>query len=116
MDPEVVNAPTEISGWTPEEEARIEEIIAGFDATEVRRIMRYSSLRMEAIRRMRREQMKNGPTPTDKIKRIASVIRPTKLGRDRRFGRPRKYDSNAARQRAYRERVSGTLQKSSVAR
>ena len=114
MDPEVVNAPAEISGWTPEEETRIEEIIAGFDAAEVRRIMRYSSLRMEAIRRMRREQMKNASSAAARAKHIAS-IRPTELGRNRRAGRPRKYDSNAARQRAYRVRVSRTLQKSTVA-
>ena len=106
--------PVELLGWTPEEETRIQEIIAGFDAAEVRRILGYSNLRAEAIRRMRREQMKNAPLHVDKVKPNASVLRAAELGRRRPSGRPRKYNSNAARQRAYRERLSRTLQKLSV--
>lgn len=114
MNTEIINTPAEVLGWTPEEETRIEEIIATFDAAEVNRILRYSTLRMEAIRRMRREQMKNAPLHVDKVKPNASVIPAAELERRRPFGRPRKYDSNAARQRAYRQRLSRTLQKPSV--
>ncbi len=48
----------EPSAWTLDEEARIAEIIAGLNAAEVSRINTYSTLRMEAIHRMRCEQRK----------------------------------------------------------
>jgi len=95
----------EVSGWTPEEESCIAEIISGFNAAEISRIRTYSSLRMEAIRRMRREQTKNAPLPVVRAKPIISKVRPTELRRNRRFGRPRKYQTNADRQREYRRRL-----------
>jgi len=89
----------EASAWTPDEEARIAEIIGGFNAAEVSRINTYSTLRMEAIRRMRCEQRKNAPLPVVSVKPIISKVQPTELRHDRRFGRPRINDTNAARQR-----------------
>lgn len=89
----------EVSSWTPEEEARIAEIIAGFNAAEVSRINSYSTLRMEAIRRMLYEQRKNAPLPVVRVEPINPRVQPTELRRDRRFGRPRKYETNAARRR-----------------
>lgn len=112
---EITERPFEPSAWTPEEEARIAEIIAGFSAAEISRIESYSTLRLEAIRRMRYEQMRNAPLPVVRIEPARFATRPTELMRDRRFGRPRKYDSSAARQRAYRQRQSGALRNTSVA-
>lgn len=109
MTTEAISTPVEVSGWTPEEEARIAEIIAGFNAAEVSRIRTYSTLRAEAIRRMRCEQRKKAPLPVVRVKPIISKIQPTKLRHDRRFGRPRKYETNAARQREYRRRRTGLL-------
>ena len=105
MNTEAINTPAESSGWTPEEESRIAEIIAGFNAAEVSRIKTYSTFRLEAIRRMRREQMKNAPLPVVRVKPIISKVQPTELRRDRRFGRWRIHDTNAARQREYRRRL-----------
>src|SRR5271155_4438750 len=104
MSTEAINMPVEGSGWTPEEEARIAQIIAGFDAAEVSRITTYSTLRMEALRRMRCEQMKKAPLPVARITPSISKIQRTELRRNRRFGRPRKYETSAARQQAYRHR------------
>ena len=104
MNTEAINKPVEGSGWTPEEETRIAEIIAGFNVAEVSRINTYSTLRMEAIRRMRREQRKKAPLPVVRVKPIISKVQTTELRRDRRFGRPRIHETNAARQREYRRR------------
>ncbi len=96
----------EPSAWTLDEEARIAEIIAGFNAAEVSRINTYSTLCMEAIHRIRREQMKNAPLPVVVVKPIISKVQIAELRRGRRFGRPRKYETNAVRQREYRRRQS----------
>lgn len=100
-----IDQAVEASAWTPDEEARIAEIIEGFNAAEVSRINTYSTLRMEAIRRMRCEQMRNAPLPVVRVQPIISKVQPAELRRDRRFGRPRIYDTNAARQREYRRRL-----------
>jgi len=94
-----IDQAVEASAWTVEEEARIAEIIAGFNAAEVSRINTYSTLRMEAIRRMRCEQRKNAPLLVVRVKPIISKVHPTELRRDSRFGRPRIHETNAARQR-----------------
>lgn len=99
-----IEQPVEASAWTVDEEARIAEIIAGFSAAEVSRINTYSTLRLEAIRRMQCEQRKNAPLPVVRVKPIISKVQPTELRRDRRFGRPRIHDTNATRQREYRRR------------
>lgn len=104
MSTEVIETPVEVSGWTPEEEARIAEIIAGFSAAEVSRIRTYSTLRIEAIRRMQSEQRKKAPLPVVRVKPIIFKGQPAELRRNRRFGRPRIHDTNAARQQAYRRR------------
>lgn len=104
MTTEAINTSVESSGWTPEEEARIAQLIAGFNAAEVSRITAYSTLRMEAIRRMRCEQMKKAPLPVARITPIISKAQPGELRRNRRFGRPRIHDTNAAGQQAYRHR------------
>jgi hypothetical protein len=100
-----IEEPVAVSGWTPEEEARIAEIISGFSAAEISRIKTYSTLRMEAIRRMRCEQRKKAAMPVVKVKPIISKVEHTELRRDRRFGRPRRYETNADRQREYRRRL-----------
>lgn len=82
-------------GWTPEEESRIAEIIASFNAAEVSRILTYSTLRMEAIRRMRYEQMRNAPLPVVKVKMPSNVQR-AQLARDRWLARLRADDRNPA--------------------
>ena len=94
----------EASAWTVDEESRSAEIIAGSNAAEVSRINTYSTLRMEAGRRMRCEQMKNAPLPVVRVKPVLSKVQITELRRDRRFGCPRKYETNAVRQREYRRR------------
>jgi len=105
MNPESIKAPDDISNWTPEEEKRIAEIIAGFNAAEVSRINSYSTLRTEAIRRMCCEQRKNAPMSVLRVRPIMSKSHPSAMRRDRRFERPRKHETSAARRQEYRRRL-----------
>jgi hypothetical protein len=102
MNPEAIDTPVEVASWTAEEEKRIAEIIAGFNAAEVSRITCYSTLRSEAIRRMHCEQRKNAPLPVVRYKTIIAKLQPDEVRRDRRFGRPRIPITSAAREQARR--------------